>query len=260
MAKRVLLEVIASSLDDARAAVQGGADRLELCSALALGGLTPSLGTLEAIKEHLDVPVVCMVRPREGGMSYSEGEFEVMLRDARLLLQRGADGLVFGFLQPGGELDAERCRWFVEEALAAAAPRQPQLVFHRAFDVVANPETTLEELVSLGVTRILTSGRAAEAVRGIDNIRRYVELARGRIQILPGGGIDLFSVEEIVRATGVDQVHLYLPDVLEDHSVMRNLEIRFGAYEPRSELEFHRTSTAKVRRVRELLDRLESGS
>lgn len=260
MENHVLLEVIASSLDDAQAAVAGGADRLELCSALALGGLTPSLGTLETIKERLDVPVMCMVRPRESGMSYSEGEFEVMLRDAGLLLQHGADGLVFGFLQPGGELDVEHCRWFVEEALAAAAPRRPQLVFHRAFDVVAHPEEALEELISLGVTRVLTSGRAAEAIRGVENIRRYVELADGRIEILPGGGIDLFSVEEIVRATGVNQVHLYLPDTLEDHSVMRNLEIRFGAYEPRSELEFHRTSAAKVRRVRELLDRLQSGS
>lgn len=256
MEKRILLEVIASSLDDARAAVQGGADRLELCSALALGGLTPSLGTLEAVKEELQIPVMCMVRPREGGMSYSDGEFRVMLRDAQNFVKKGADGLVFGFLRAGGELDVQRCRRFVEEARAVAGTRPLELVFHRAFDVVVDPEEALEELAALGVTRILTSGRAPVATEGLVEIRRYVELARGRIQVLPGGGIDLFNVEDVVRATGVDQVHLYLPEVLEDHSVMRNPRITFGAYEPRSELEFHRVSRAKVCRVRELLDRL----
>src|SRR5438552_4519835 len=103
--KPILLEIIVSSLDDARAAAQGGADRFELCSALALGGLTPSLGLLAALKAELPQPVMFMVRPREGGMAYTEGEFAVMERDAILALEAGADGLVFGFLTPDGRVD-----------------------------------------------------------------------------------------------------------------------------------------------------------
>src|SRR2546425_4031243 len=100
----ILLEVIVSSLDDARAAAAGGADRFELCSALALGGLTPSLGTLAAIKAETAVPVMFMLRPREGGMAYTDGETAVMERDADLALEAGADGLVFGFLTADGEI------------------------------------------------------------------------------------------------------------------------------------------------------------
>src|SRR5437763_8020566 len=114
----VLLEVIVSSLDDARAAARGGADRFELCSALALGGLTPSLGLLTAIKAELPQPVLFMVRPREGGMAYTEAEFSVMARDAVLALEAGADGLVFGFLTPEGEVDVARCRGFLAPARA----------------------------------------------------------------------------------------------------------------------------------------------
>src|SRR5947209_3422273 len=123
----VLLEVIVSFLDDARAAAAGGADRFELCSALALGGLTPSLGTLAAIKAETRVPVMFMVRPREGGMAYTEGELAVMERDAALALEAGADGLVFGFLTPEGAVDVPRCRRFTEGARARAGARPLQL-------------------------------------------------------------------------------------------------------------------------------------
>src|SRR5207244_9781726 len=123
----VLLETIVSSLDDARAAAAGGADRFELCSALALGGLTPSLGTLAAIKAEIEVPVMFMVRPREGGMAYTEGEFAVMERDADLALEAGADGLVCGFLTPESEVDVPRSRRF----LAGRASPRRQIVYHR---------------------------------------------------------------------------------------------------------------------------------
>jgi copper homeostasis protein len=256
MEKPILLEIIASSLDDAKAAVDGGADRLELCSALALGGLTPTLGTLEAIKAELDIRVMCMIRPREGGMAYSEGEYAVMLRDAESLLQSGADGLVFGFLSSDGEVDINRCRGFLDRVGEVAAGRPVDTVFHRAFDVVAHPDRALEEIIGLGITRILTSGRAPEATEGTAEIRRYVEQAKGRIEILPGGGIDLFSVERIVTESKVDQVHLYVTDELEDRSVTRNPRIYFGAHLPSSELEIRRVSSDRVRRVRSVLDRV----
>src|SRR5688572_20136212 len=133
----VLLETIVTSLDDARAAAAGGADRFELCGAMPLGGLTPTLGTLAAIKSAVAVPVMCMIRPREGGMAYTEGEFAVMERDAELALEQGADGLVCGFLTPDGQVDVARCRQFLRR-LDGVTPRR-QVVFHRAFDVVVDP-------------------------------------------------------------------------------------------------------------------------
>ncbi len=256
MGQRILLEVIASSLDDALAAAEGGADRLELCGALALGGLTPSLGTLQSIKARLQVPVMCMLRPREGGMAYSEGEFEVMKRDAELLVEAGADGLVFGFLSADGEIDLDRCGEVLELVREFGSERPLQTVFHRAFDVAAHPVRALEELINLGFDRVLTSGRAPTALEGIDEIRKTVEQSAGRVQILPGGGIDLFSVERIVTETGVDQVHVYITEILEDRSVTRNPRIYFGAHVLESELEFRRVSSSKVGRVRSLLDRL----
>jgi copper homeostasis protein len=249
----VLLETIVSSLDDARAAAAGGADRFELCSALALGGLTPSLGLLEAIKQELATPVIFMVRPREGGMAYTEGEFRVMERDAALALEAGADGLVFGFLTADGAVDVARCRRFLEGVWRTAGARRVQFVFHRAFDVAADPATALEQLIDLGCTRVLTSGRAARAVDGLEAIRRTKEQAAGRIEILPGGGIRVENVAEVVRATGVDQVHLSITRPAADPSASANPAVRFGVDPPPTELEYRAVDEAGVRRAKELL-------
>lgn len=251
----ILLETIVSSLDDARAAAAGGADRFELCSALALGGLTPSLGTLAAIKAELPVPVMFMVRPREGGMAYSEAEFAVMQRDADLALATGAEGLVVGFLTPEGEVDVVRCRRFLEGRRAGRAGAV-QLVFHRAFDVTADRRRALEQLVELGFTRVLTSGRAARATEGLEEIRRTREQAAGRIEVLPGGGIRAENVAAVIDRTGVDQVHLSVTHAAPDGSVGANPSIRFGADLPSSDLHYRAVDEAGVRRVRELLDAL----
>lgn len=252
----VTLEIIAASAGDAEAAAAGGADRLELCSALALGGLSPSLGTVRTVKQAVEIPVMCMVRPREGGMAYSSWEFEAMLQDAALFLEAGADGLVFGFLTPDGEVDRVRCRRMLEVVAAHAGGRRIQTVFHRAFDVVRDPVRSLEELIELGIQRILTSGRAPLARDGVAEIRRYVEQAAGKIEILPGGGITSTDVEFIVRSTGVDQIHLYLTEPRQDRSTLANRSISFGAHVPENELQYRQVGAASVRLVRGLLDTL----
>ena len=151
--RRGLLEVIVSSLDDARAAAAGGADRFELCAALAVGGLTPSLGLLDAIKRELaSIPVMFMLRPREAGMAYTEADLSVMERDAALAIEHGADGLVFGVLTDRGEVNAAACSRILR--IAKQRPNT-QTVFHRAFDVVADPTRALEQLIELGFTRVL---------------------------------------------------------------------------------------------------------
>lgn len=252
MRRKITLEVIVSSLDDARAAAAGGADRFELCSALALGGLTPSLGTLQEIKRELRVPVMSMIRPREGGMAYTAGELAVMERDAALALEAGADGLVFGFLTPDGDIDVAECRAFLRHCSRIAPGRQ--WVFHRAFDVVRDPETALEQLIELGITRVLTSGRGRTAMDGLDEIRRTVEQAEGRIEVLPGGGIRPANVAEVLEKTGVDQIHMSLSEQRPDPSATGNPAVYFGADLPTSEATYRAVSEKLVRTVRAGLD------
>ncbi len=251
-----LLETIAVSADDARAAATGGADRFEVCSALALGGLTPSIGTIRAIRASTDVPMMAMVRPREGGMAYTEGEFTAMLADAEALLEAGASGLVFGFLTAEGEVDLKRCQSFLKVVRSASQGRSVETIFHRAFDVAARPEEALEQLVDLGMTRVLTSGRKPSVMEGLDTIRGTVEQARGRIEILPGGGIREDNVEAVVRKTGVRQVHLYVARPARDGSAAANPLIRFAGHAPASELEYLAVESQDVRCIRDILDRI----
>ena len=198
----ILLEIIASTVDDCLTAESGGADRIELCAAIATGGLTPSLGTLIEAKKRVNIPLMAMVRPRAGGFCYSEAEFAVMRRDAELLLKQGADGIVFGILHSDGSVDAKRCG----KMLGLAGGRQT--VFHRAFDVVPDPFLALEELIDLGFTRVLTSGQEKTALEGRAVIRRLIDSARGEIEVLPASGVRAHNVEQLVRATRCKQVHM----------------------------------------------------
>ncbi len=198
----ILLEIVASTVEDCIAAENGGADRIELCAAIATGGLTPSLGTLIEVKKRVRIPLMAMVRPRAGGFCYSEEDFAVMRRDAALLIENGADGIVFGILHADVGVDTKRCG----EMVAIAGDRQT--VFHRAFDVVGDPLRALEELVDLGFTRFLTSGQKETAYEGRELIQRLIQQAERRIEVLPGGKVRAHNVFELVEATGCTQVHM----------------------------------------------------
>src|SRR5208283_2625044 len=149
-------------------AERGGADRVELNCALLLGGLTPSLGALRESRAAVRLPIIVMIRPRPAGFCYSRAEFAVMQRDAEAALSEKADGIAFGFLQASGRLDVKRCRQMVQ--LAAGR----QAVFHRAFDVVQDPLLALEQLIDLGLTRVMTSGQEASAYNGAAQIAAYI--------------------------------------------------------------------------------------
>ena len=221
--RKILLEICCGSVADATEAEAGGADRVELCSALYLGGLTPSAGTILEAAASLSIPFVVMLRPRPGGFCYSAAEFRVMLRDAETALAHGAAGVVFGVLHEQGTVDADRCR----EIIRLAGGRTT--VFHRAFDVTPDPLATLDQLVDLGVSRILTSGQRADSLAGASLIRDLRHRADGRIEILPGGGIDGENVEQVVRQTGCDQIHLAALQSKVDGSCAANPLLRFGA-------------------------------
>ncbi len=245
--KRVLLEVAVASVEDALAAAAGGADRLELNAALALGGLTPSLGTLIEVKQTVSLPLLVMVRPRGGGFAYSAADFRVMQRDAELALTHGADGIVFGVLTEDGRVDAERCRQLVRTAGLREA------VFHRAFDVTPDPFEALEQLIDLGIRRAMTSGQEESAYNGAALIGELIRRAAGRIEVLPAGGINGFTLADVLARTGCDQVHASLRTRREDRSVAARPQVSFGGVVRLPEDRYDATSADGVRRLRDLL-------
>lgn len=196
----MLLEVCCGSAGDVWTAAAAGAGRVELNSALFLGGLTPSVGAM-GLARRVKLPIMAMVRPREGGFCYTGPEFDTMLADARALLAAGADGLVFGVLHPDGTVDKVRC------AALLAVVGNRESVFSRAIDVTPDWRAALDTLMELGVTRVLTSGQAASAPEGADTIRAMREYAAGRIQVLPGCGVNPDNAAALLAATGCDQVH-----------------------------------------------------
>jgi len=202
----VLIEVCCGSVDEAKAAHEHGGDRIELCCALAVGGLTPALGMLEEVKSWASYPVMAMARSREGGFCYSSTEFDVMARDAKILLNHGADGLVFGFLHEDGRVDVERTARMVD--LAGGAPT----MFHRACDATPDLGETAELLARLGVTRMLTSGKTGHAATGAAVIGDLVRRVGDGLEIVPGGGIEPENVVGLVQASGVTQIHFAARD------------------------------------------------
>jgi copper homeostasis protein len=243
----ITLEICTASAEDCVAAEHGGADRLELNCALMLGGLTPSLGSLREACATVRLPIISMIRPRPGGFCYSATEFKVMLRDLELALAAGAAGIAFGILNTDGTLDGERCRQLV--ALCAGR----QAVFHRAFDVVPDPQATLEQLIDLGVTRVMTSGQEASAYNGAARIAGFLRHAAGRIEILPAGGLNRFTVADVVSRTGCKQVHASLSTGCKDQSVRARPQVSFGGTLKPPEDEFTVTDPGAVRGLRQLL-------
>lgn len=198
---KILVEVCCGSAGDAVRAKEGGAQRIELNSALFLGGLTPSLG-LAKTAVAAGLPVMAMVRPREGAFCYDNDDFKTMLADADALLSAGAQGIVFGILQPNGTVDRARCAEMLRVIGGAES------IFHRAIDVVPSWARALDELIDLGFRRVLTSGQAQSARDGAAIIRQMIARAAGRIEISPGGGIRLNNLQEVLAETGCDQIHV----------------------------------------------------
>ena len=201
MERRICIEACITTVQGAIAAYEGGADRLELNSALSLDGLTPSLGLLKEVKKAVPLPVIVMIRPRPNGFFYSASEFAVMQADIEVFLNEGVAGFAFGLLTPDYEIDLPRSRIIVQQLSGAEA------VFHRAFDITPEAPQALEILIELGIDRILTSGHSPTALQGIDNLANLYKMARNRIEILPGSGIKPENASTILTHTGCTQIH-----------------------------------------------------
>ncbi|XP_044742782.1 copper homeostasis protein CutC [Chrysoperla carnea] len=199
-----ILEICVDNLESFINALNGGANRIELCSALGEGGLTPSVGFLKQVQalNTKKIPIYCMIRCRRGfDFNYTPEEMSIMIEDAKLLKQNGADGFVFGALTKELQINTKQCR----EIIKTCYP-QP-VTFHRAFDVCKNPLVTLEAVIDVGFERILTSGQKLNALDGAENIKTYIEKANGRIIIMAGCGVNVNNVSKILSITGVKEVH-----------------------------------------------------
>jgi copper homeostasis protein len=212
-ASKITLEVCVGSVADAKAAIAAGADRLELCAGLEVGGLTPSIGLVETVVAMSTVPVIAMLRPRAGGFHYDHAEFEAMLRDADQFLAAGVAGLAFGVLDHLGRVDDVRSK----EIVSRAGTRES--AFHRAFDFTADQFAALETLVDIGVTRILTSGGQPTALGGATRLAELGQHAAGRTELMAGGGINAANAAEVVTIAGVRQVHIGASGPADDQSL-----------------------------------------
>ncbi len=197
---KMTLEICASTYQSAINAQEAGADRIELCSELAIGGITPSYGLLKTVVEALSIPVFVLIRPRSGNFTYSEDEFEIMRNNIQLCKDLGCAGIVSGVLNEDNSIDMDRTKALVE--LSKPLP----FVFHRAFDWTPNPFESIEQLVDLGVERVLTSGQETSAEKGVDLLRQLKEETNGRIAILPGGGINSENIM-VFKTAGFSEVH-----------------------------------------------------
>ena len=197
-----LLEVCAGSIESVKSAFLGGAQRVELCCALDEDGLTPSLGMIKAAKCYDGLKIHVLIRPRPGDFVYTEDEIQCMIEDIKTCKILPVDGIVIGALTPQGEIDKETCMRLIE-----AAEGIPNITFHRAFDVCKNPFSALEEIISLGCNRLLTSGQAESAEKGIPVLKKLVEQANNRIVIMAGAGINPTNAKKIVQETGVTELH-----------------------------------------------------
>lgn len=202
MRARPLVEICCDTLTSALAAAAGGADRIELCGPLDAGGTTPSFGLIDAVCREVSIPVHVLVRPRSGDFCYSADELRVMALDARSARKLGASGVVLGALTPPRAVD----RAAMKTLISAARPLS--VTFHRAIDVAPDPLAALDQLIELGIERVLTSGGQPTAAAGALTIARLVERAQGRIVILAGSGVSAANSAQLVAATGVRELHI----------------------------------------------------
>lgn len=219
------LEICAGSWQSAQAAALGGAHRIELCSALSEGGLTPSAGLLrQCLSLHDRLKVHVLIRPRQGDFVYTPQEIAIMADDIRTAVQCGADGVVIGALTPQGEVDLKACQCLIE-----AANGVENITFHRAFDLCRDPFQSMEQIMDLGCNRILTSGQSRTAFEGIPMLRQLVERSAGRIIIMPGCGVGVDNASRILKETGATEIHASARSAFASSMQYRKDSVHMGA-------------------------------
>lgn len=242
-----MVEICANSAESCMAAERGGAQRVELCAGMPEGGTTPSLGEIVAARERIGIRLHVIIRPRGGDFLYSPLEIEIMERDISEAKRAGADGVVFGCMTAGGDVDTSAMQRLMRAAKGMS------VTFHRAFDRSRDPFAALETIVALGCDRILTSGLAPTAEAGIPLLKELVERAAGRIVIMPGCGIDERNIARIAEATGAREFHFSARVEVPSSALLRNPGVSMGGSVRIDESVRSVTSADRVRRTVEAL-------
>jgi copper homeostasis protein len=217
----MLLEICANSYQSAKNAYDAGVHRIELCQELSVGGITPSYGLLKQVIQNLDIPVFILIRPRGGDFVYSDAEFNIMKHDIQLCKDLGCHGIVSGILNEDKTIDVKRTQELVELS------RPLTFTFHRAFDEVVNPKQALEQLIDLGVERVLTSGQKATAEQGLELLQELNKISNNRITILAGGGINAENVLKF-KEVGLKEIHASASSQLEEHSSLFTVPLTYS--------------------------------
>lgn len=207
----MLLEICANSYQSAKNAKAAGAHRIELCSELSIGGITPSYGLIKQVSETLNIETFVLIRPRSGNFCYSENEFEIIKKDIQICKNLNCDGIVSGVLNSDNTIDLIRTRELV--ALSKPLP----FTFHRAFDVLPNPTEAIAQLIDLGVDRILTSGQETTAINGIALLKELKQQAQNRITILVGSGVSSENAKTF-KSEGFEELHASASKVINTES------------------------------------------
>ncbi|HLV86844.1 MAG TPA: copper homeostasis protein CutC [Candidatus Sulfotelmatobacter sp.] len=222
MAEQVLIEVCVDSVASATAAERGGAARVELCTSLIEGGVTPSAGMIAAVRRRISIGLQVIIRPRGGDFCYEEDEFDLMGRDIEIAKELGADGVVLGVLSIDGTVDVDRTRQLVDIA------RPLNVTFHRAIDMSADLLEALDDICDTGADRVLTSGGEQECLKGAETLSRLVKSAGNRITIMAGGGIGPDDVAGILERTGVTEIHVGMSSNQSSPMLYRNPRVSLG--------------------------------
>ena len=219
----MILEICTGSIESVIAAQKGGAQRVELCAALSEGGVTPSLGLMREARKVQGIKMNVLIRPRGGDFLYTEEEVRIMVADILAAGDIGADGVVIGALTKDGDVDMDICRRLV------AAAGGMSVTFHRAFDMARDADKALEDVISLGCDRILTSGLKPTAEQGMSMLKHLVERANGRISIMPGSGVSPQNAAMICGFVGNTEIHASARSSRQSMMVYRNPTVTMGA-------------------------------
>jgi copper homeostasis protein len=242
------VEIVVYNIESALKAQQGGADRVELCDNPSEGGTTPAYGTIQQVRQHLNIDVYVMIRPRGGDFHYSIEEYFAMRNDIEACKKLSVDGVVLGALKPDGTIDKERCKKLISHA------RPLKVTCHRAFDMTNDPFQALEDCIEVGFDRILTAGHEAQAVKGVDLISALIKKANGRIAIMPGSGVNENTVANIVSLTGASEIHFSATAFRESAMQYKNAKIAGMGSDEGSEFVLRTVDPERVRIVRRLAE------
>ncbi len=246
LSNEIVIEVCATSLMSAIAAEKGGAKRIELCDNISEGGTTPSSGLIKLAKENLNLDVCVLIRPRGGDFLYNDYEFDLMKNDIQIAKDFGADGVVTGILDMNGEVDIKR----MQELINIARPMQ--FVFHRAFDMCADPIFSLNQLIELNIDRLLTSGQQNKAIDGAGLIKTLIDQAEGKIDIMPGSGINTQNFIDLKNATGAKSFHLTGRSLVKGNMFFKQDKVLLNDFNHNSDYEWLETNSNIIKQIVEL--------